>query len=120
MRALCGAGAAPAQGLDLEDLDAVGEFDQALGAGEQLGPEVGRDAEGVDVEAEVVDDAGQLVDLVGREELRLVRDDVVHAAALGQLVDDVRVHVEVVGHLHGVGDEAEARGGFPRRPGRRA
>lgn len=58
-----GAGAAPAERLDLEHLDPVGELDQALRAGEELGAEVRGDAEGEDVEAEVVDDAGELVDL---------------------------------------------------------
>ena len=80
-----GAGAAPAQGLDLEHLDPVGEFDQALGAGEELGAEVRRDAEGEDVQAQVVDHAGELVDLLRGEELRLVRDDVVAPAALGEV-----------------------------------
>ncbi len=103
-----GAGAAPAQGLHLEDLHAVGEFDQALGAGEELGAEVGRNTEGVDVEAQVVDHARELVDLYRRQELRLVGDDVVRAAALGEVLDDVRVQVLLVLDLHGVGDQAEA------------
>lgn len=102
-----GAGAAPAQGLHLEDLDAVGQLDQTLGAGEQLGAEVGRDAEGVHVEAQVVHDAGELVDLFGGEELGLVGDHVVRAAALGEMVDEVGVEVLSVLDLDGVGDQAE-------------
>ena len=105
-----GAGAAPAQGLHLEDLDAVGQLDQALGAGEQLGAEVGRDAEGVDVEAQVVHHASELVYLLRCQELRLVRDDVVRTAALREVVDEVGVEVLSVLDLHRVRDQAEAGG----------
>ena len=55
--------AAPAQRLDLEDLDPVGELDEPLRAGEELGAEVGGDAEGVDVDVELVDEPGELLDL---------------------------------------------------------
>ena len=56
VRALCVARrAAPAQRLDLQHLDPVGQLDQPLGAGEQPGAEVGGDAEGVDVDPQLVD-----------------------------------------------------------------
>lgn len=102
-----GAGAAPAQGLDLEDLDAVGQFDEPLGARKEFGAEVGGDAEGEDVDVQVVDHARELVDLLRREELRLVGDDVVRPAAPREMLDEVRVHVLVVLDLHRVRDQAE-------------
>ena len=58
-RVVRGALAAPAQGLDLQDLRAVGELDQPRGAREEPGPEVGQDAEAEDVDAQLVDDPGQ-------------------------------------------------------------
>ncbi len=57
------AATAPAQRLDLEHLHAVGELDEALAAGEELGAEVGGDPEGEDVDVHLVDDARQLLDL---------------------------------------------------------
>ncbi len=104
-----GAGAAPAQRLDLQHLDPVGQFHQPLGAREQLGAEVGRDAEGVHVQAQVVHHARELVDLLRREELRLVGDHVVRAAAVREVVDEVGVEVLAVLDLHGVGDQAQPR-----------
>jgi len=77
-----GALAAPAQGLDLEHVHPVGKLDQAPAPGEQPGAEVAEDAEGEDVDLELVDDPGQLVDLMGRIELGLVADQVVDPAAL--------------------------------------
>ena len=56
--------AAPAQRLDLKGVHPVGELDQPRRAREQLGPEVGEDAEGEDVDLQVVDEPGELVDLV--------------------------------------------------------
>ena len=82
MRALWVAlAAAPAQRLDLEQLHPVGELDQPPATREQLGAEVGGDAEGVHVDVELVDDPGELLDLVGRVELRLVTDEVVDPGA---------------------------------------
>ena len=49
---------------------------------EQPAPEVGEQAEGVDVGTELVDHPGQLVDLVGRVELGLVAHQVVQAAVV--------------------------------------
>ncbi len=50
-----------------EDLDPVGELHELLvrGAGEELGAEVGGDAEREDVDPQVVDHPGQLVYLAG-------------------------------------------------------
>ena len=86
--------AAPAQRLDLEHVHPVGELDQPRGAGEHRGPEVGEDAEREHVHLELVDDAGQLLDLRGRVELGLVADQVVDPAALRERVDDVLPEVE--------------------------
>jgi hypothetical protein len=79
-----GPAAAPAQGLDLQHLHPVGEFDEPARPGEELRAEVGGDAEGEDVDVELVDHPGQLLDLLRRIELRLVADDEVHAPAAGQ------------------------------------
>ena len=76
-----GLAAAPAQRLDLEQLHPVGELDEPPRAGEELGAEVGGDAEGVDVDVELVDDPGELLDLGRRVELRLVADEVVDPGA---------------------------------------
>ena len=94
-----GAGSAPAQGLDLEHLHPVGELDEPLAAREELGAEVRGDPEGMDVDVELIDNACQLVDLLGPIELRLVADEVVHAQPTRQRTDDVLPEVEVVGHL---------------------
>jgi hypothetical protein len=75
---------APAQRLDLQQLHPVGELDEPARPGEELGPEVGGDPEGVHVDAELVDEPGQLLDLHGGVELRLVTDEVVHPDALGE------------------------------------
>ena len=73
--------AAPAQRLDLEHVHPVGQLDEAGAAGEQLAAEVGEDPEREHVDLELVDDLGQLVDLVAGVELRLVADQVVDPAA---------------------------------------
>lgn len=93
--------AAPAQDLDLEQEGFVGEFEQALGAGEHAAAEVGCDAEGVDVELGVVDELGELFDLVLGEELGLVDDEVVDAGAGGPGVADHLGEVGVVVDLNG-------------------
>lgn len=108
-----GARPAPAQRLHLKGLYAVGELDQPLGAGEELGAEVRGDTEGEDVQAQIVHDAGQLVDLVRGEELRLVDDHVVHPAALGELIDEVRVQVHALGGLDRLRDQAQPGGELP-------
>jgi hypothetical protein len=60
--------------VDLERLELVAQLHQTLRAGEQPGLEVGQDADGEDVDLQLVDDPGQLVDLLGGVELRLVAD----------------------------------------------
>ena len=99
--------AAPAQRLDLEHVHPVGELDQARGAREQLGAEVGEDAEGEDVDLQLVDDPGELLDLLGRVELRLVTDQVVDPRSVGERVHDVVPEVEVVLDLARLVGEAE-------------
>ena len=47
----------------------------ALRAGKQLALEIGAQAEAHDRDVQPVGDAGELPDLVGREELRLVDED---------------------------------------------
>src|SRR5690606_6180332 len=86
------------------------QLHEPLRAGEQAGAEVGGDAEGVDVDVQVVHHAGELVDLLGGEELRLVGDHVVRASALQEVVDQVGVEVGALPDLHRVRDEAEAGG----------
>jgi len=54
-----------------------------LRTGEQHAAEVGGDAEGVDVDLGVVRQPGELLDLRGGEELRLVDDQVVHTPTGG-------------------------------------
>jgi tRNA A-37 threonylcarbamoyl transferase component Bud32 len=105
-----GAGTAPAQRLDLEGLHPVGEFDEPLRGREEPGAEVGGDAEGVDVQVEFVHRAGQLVDLLRREELRLVHHREVHPAAAAYQPHQVGVQVHPVADLHRVGDQAEPGG----------
>ena len=77
---LGGAGAAPAAGLDLELLALVGQLEEAGRALEELAAEVGEEAEGVDVGVELVDHAGELLDLGRCVELRLVAHEVLEAA----------------------------------------
>ena len=101
---------APAQRLDLQQLHPVGELDEAARPGEELGPEVCGDPEGVHVDAELVDEAGQLLDLLGGVELRLVTDEVVHPDTLGEPFDDGVPEVEVVGDLDRRGRQAQPRG----------
>jgi hypothetical protein len=103
-----GALAAPAQRLDLQDVHPVGELDETRGAGEHQRAEVGEDPEGEDVDLQLVDDLGQGVDLFGGVELRLVADEVVDPAALGQVVDDVAPEVELAVDLDRVVGQAQA------------
>ena len=105
-----GALPAPAQGLDLQCVHPVRQLDEPRAAFEQVRAEVGQDAEREDVDLQLVDHLGELVDLVAGEELGLVADEVVDAAALGQLVDDVPPEVEVLSHLDGGVGQAEATG----------
>jgi hypothetical protein len=98
------------RGLDLEHLGAVGELDQAGRAGEESGAEVGEDAEAEDVDLQLVDDLGELVDLGGRVELRLVTDQVVDPGALGEGLDREPPEVEDLVYLLRVGAEAQAGG----------
>ena len=110
--------AAPAQRLDLEDVHPVGELDQAGAALEELGAEVGEDAEREDVDLQLVDDLGELVDLVAGVELGLVADQVVDPAALGERGDDVAPEVEVRVDLERVVGQAEAAGELRPAPAR--
>ena len=63
-----GLGTAVAHGLDL--LDAVSQFHQTHGAGEQLGLEIGTQTEAHDRHVVVIDDVAELIDLL-REDCRL-------------------------------------------------
>ena len=81
--------AAPAQGPHLQGLDPIRQLDQPTRAGEQQGPEVGQDPDGEDVDAELVDDPRELVDLLREVELGLVADQVVDPLTRGQLGDQV-------------------------------
>lgn len=70
--------ATPAQHLHLERHNRVRELEKSLATREKTTPEVGGQAEGVDVDMRVVDQVDQLLDLLRAEELRLVDDQVVH------------------------------------------
>ena len=56
---------APAPRLDLQRDPLVGDLEHPLRALEQLAPEVGDEAERVDVDLHVVDDPGKLIALFG-------------------------------------------------------
>ena len=101
-----GAGAAPAARLDLERHPLVGDLEHALRALEQSAAEVGDQTEGVDVDLHVVDDAGELIALVGCVELDLVADDVVQRPVL----DGEGVDVEVGFDLDRRSSDAEPAG----------
>lgn len=98
-------GSAPAQHFDLEAEGLVGEFEEALGGGEQDAAEVGGQAEGVDVDAVAVDEVGHLLDVADGVELDFVADDVVGVVGVGQGAD-----VVVVGEFGGVFGQADACG----------
>ena len=89
--------------LDLQWYPFVGDLEQPLRALEQPTAEVGDQPEGVDLDFELVDDAGQLVALLGAVELRLVADEVVDRPVLqGQ-----RMEVEIRRHVDRRGRHAE-------------
>jgi hypothetical protein len=95
-----GPGAAPAQRLHLQPLHAVGELEHASRAGEQVRPEVGGDPETEDVHVHLVDEAGELLDLLGGVKLNLVADEVVHPPAVGAAAHDLVPEVGGVADLH--------------------
>jgi hypothetical protein len=64
----------------------------------------------VDVDVELVDEPGELVDLLRLVELGLVADEVVHALAVREGVDDEVPEVEGVGDLLRSHRQAQARG----------
>lgn len=49
---------APAQCRHLKDFDAVGKLDEACRSREETRAEVGRDTEGIDIDAELIHDIG--------------------------------------------------------------
>ena len=94
--------AAVADGFDL--LDVVRHLEQPQAAGEELGEEVGPQAEAEHRDVEIVDDPAELVDLRGLEELALVDDDDVGVVPLGEQ----RVNVGVRQDRLGLGLEPDA------------
>ena len=111
---------APAQRLHLEQLHPVGELDEPPAAREELGAEVGGDPEGVDVDADLVDDPRELLDLRRGVELRLVTDEVVDPRAGGEPLDDHVPEVEAVADLDGGRRQARAARRAPTPPSGRA
>ena len=99
--------AAPAQGGHLEDLDPVRELDQACGSREQSRAEVRGDAECVDIDAELVDNVRQLLDVLDSVELRFVADEVVQAPPGGQMLDNDPAQIEIGMDLDGLGTQSE-------------
>lgn len=102
--------AAPTEGLDLEHLGAVGQFDQSGAPGKQPTTEVGEDAEGETVELELVDDLGELIDLGGRIELRFVADQKIEPDPAHEFIDHSGPEVELEIHFDRLVRETEARG----------
>ena len=100
-RVVGGAAPAPAQGLDLEHLDLVGELDQPARAGEELSAKVAGDPEGEDIDVHLIDQPGELLDLGGGVELGLVTDHVVDAVPAGAAFDDDIPEVQAVADLDG-------------------
>jgi DNA-binding NarL/FixJ family response regulator len=92
---------APAQRPHLQLLHPVAQLDESRGPREQPGPEVGENAEAERVDAQLVHDARELVDLLGRIELGLVADEVVDTMTRDQLVDHVCPEVEGGRNLDG-------------------
>ena len=90
--------------------DTVGELDEPFGSGEERGPEIGEDAETVDVNPEVVDDPRELINLFGTVELGLVTDEVVDAPTATQPRYDVLVEVQGVRHLDGLDAQTDSGG----------
>ena len=106
---------APAEHLHLDPLDVVGDLQQPLGAGEQPRAEVGGQPERVDVDVPLVDEVGELIDLPGGEELRLVDDQVVHPLAVGPPIADERPQVGAAVDLRGVPEEPDPGADLGRR-----
>src|ERR1035437_9541573 len=100
----------PAQRLDLQRLDPVGQLDHPLGPGEQGSSEIGGDAEGVHIHTHLVHDAGELLDLNRGVELRFVADQVVNSLAPGGPADDDLPEVEIVNDLDRARGQAKTRG----------
>ena len=95
-RALCvRACAAPAARLDLQRHALVGDLEHALRALEQPAAEIGDETEGVDVDLHVVDDAGELVALLGGIELDLVADEVVQRPVVHGEGVDVEIRLDL-------------------------
>ena len=87
--------AAGAGGLDLAYL--VGEFEEAFGAREEVGLEVGTQAVASDVNAEFIDDIGELVNLLRGEELCLIDEDLLEAAGgmeFANEFEDIRIGLD--------------------------
>ena len=99
----------PTQRLDLKHVHPISQLDQATGAVEELGAEIGKDAEGEDIDLQIINDLGQLVDLADRIELGLVADQVVDPLAIGQLGHHVAPEVELLIDLDGIVDQAQTR-----------
>ncbi len=74
----------PTQGCHLQNLNAISKFDQPRRTREELGAKVCCDPKGKYVDAEVIDDDGELIDLLRGVELHLVTDDVIDTMTLGQ------------------------------------
>ena len=82
--------AAPAEHLDLQPGHLVGELEQSPRGGEQLGSEVGGEAEREDVHVVHVDEVRHLLHLGDGVEACLVADQVVQPLAVGPALPDQR------------------------------
>ncbi len=78
--------AAPAPGLHVQLDPLVGDLEHPARSVEEQAPEVGQQAEGIDIGVEFVGNAAELVDLVDGVELHLVAHHVVEASVVGDEV----------------------------------
>ena len=83
--------AAGAHGLDLRD--GIGQLHEPPRAGEEVREKIRPQAEAQHRDVLLVNDAAQLVNLLGGEKLRLVRDDDIGVARTGKRGDDVLVRM---------------------------
>jgi hypothetical protein len=74
-----GAGTAPAESFHLKSIDAIGQLNKASRPREELGAEIRKNSEGVDIDAKAIDNLGQTIDLIWLVELGLITNDVIDA-----------------------------------------
>jgi len=71
----------PAESLYLKSIHSVGELYESRGSWKELGPEIGEDSKGIDIDSKPIDNFCKPVDLIRLIELSFVADDVIDAIA---------------------------------------